>query len=173
MGNSKESSDETLASNETSAISEKEELIEFWKSILEDFDALKSSTFAEVNSFKNKHLSSYPNDVSINNSERLIKQLQGNINFLRQQLRNKDEIINSLPQQLSKDDDIVLQCNHEKVSSNSNVVIPYRLSNNSNGLNNTIVTVNTDGVRDITIVDSTHKDIGSIWEQLRNIRASF
>ena len=44
---------------------------------------LKSSFFAEVNSFKNKYLNSYSNDVSINNSERLIKQLQDNINFLR------------------------------------------------------------------------------------------
>ena len=121
--------------------------------------------------FKNKHLNSYPNDVSINNSERLIKQLQDNINFLREQLKNKDEIINSLLQQLSKRDDIVVQCNYENVSSNSNVVIPYRVLNNSTGLNNTNMTVNTDDVSDITIVDSPHKDIRSISEQLRSTRA--
>ena len=94
--------------------------------------------------------------------------MQDNINFLREQLKNKDEIINSLLQQLSKRDDIVVQCNYEKVSSNSNVVIPYSVSNNSNGLNNTNMTVNTDDVSDITIVDSPHKDIQCISEQLRN-----
>ena len=86
--NSKESSDETLARNDTSAISEKEELIKFKKSILEEFDVLKPF-FPEVNLFKNKHLNSFRNDVSINNLERLIKQLQDNIYFLREQLKNK------------------------------------------------------------------------------------
>ena len=45
-------------------------------------------------------------------------------------------------------DDIAVQCNCEKVSSNSNVVIPYSISNNSNGLNKTNMTVNTDDVSD-------------------------
>ena len=58
--------------------------------MIEVLNALKSSFFPEVNSFKDKHLNSYANDVSINNSERLIRQLQDNINFLRQQLKNKD-----------------------------------------------------------------------------------
>ena len=40
--NSKESSDETFASNDTSAIRQKEEFIKFKKSIIEEFDALKS-----------------------------------------------------------------------------------------------------------------------------------
>ena len=92
--NSKNSIDETLVSNDTFALSENEELIKFKISITDEFDALKSSFFAEVNLFKNKYLSSYSNDVSINNSERLIKQLQDNINFLRQELKNKDEMIN-------------------------------------------------------------------------------
>ena len=105
----------------------------------------------------------------MNNSERLIKHLQNNINFLREQLKNKVEIINSLLRQLSKDDDIVVQCNYEKVSSNSNVIIPYSVSNNSNGLNKTNMTVNTGDVSDIAIVDSPHKDILSISEQLKNI----
>ena len=73
---SKDSIDETLASNDILALSENEELIKFTNSIIDEFNALKSSFFAEVNSFKNKYLNSYPNDVSINNSERLIKQLQ-------------------------------------------------------------------------------------------------
>ena len=45
------------------------------------------------------------------------------------------------------------------------------MSNNSNDLNNTNVTVNTNDVSDIRIVDSPHKDILSISEQLRNIQA--
>ena len=86
-------------------LSENEELFKFKNSIIDEFDALKSSLFAEVNSLKNKYLNSFSNDVSINNAERLIKQLQDNIDFLRQQLKNKDEMINLLPQQLSKPDD--------------------------------------------------------------------
>ena len=86
-------------------LSENEELFKFKNSIIDEFDALKSSFFAEVNSLKNKYLNSFSNDVSINNAERLIKQLQDNIDFLRQQLKNKDEMINLLPQQLSKPDD--------------------------------------------------------------------
>ena len=70
---SKNSNDKTLASNDILALSENEELIKFTNSIIDEFNALKSSFFAEVNSFKNKYLNSYPNDVSINNSERLIK----------------------------------------------------------------------------------------------------
>ena len=83
-------------------------------SIIDEFAALKSSFFAEVNLFKNKYLNSYSNGVSINNSERLIKQLQDNINFLRQQSKNKDEMINSLLQQLSKCHGIVVHCNYKK-----------------------------------------------------------
>ena len=86
-------------------LSENEELFKFKNSIIDEFDALKSSLFAEVNSLKNKYLNFFSNDVSINNAERLIKQLQDNIDFLRQQLKNKDEMINLLPQQLSKPDD--------------------------------------------------------------------
>ena len=58
----------------------------------------------------------------------------------------------------------------KKVPSNSKV-IPHSVSNNSNGLNNTNMTVNTNHVNDITMVDSPHKDNLSISEQLRNIRA--
>ena len=46
-----------------------------------------------------------------------------------------------------------VQCNYEKVSSNSKVVIPYSVSNNSNGLNNINIAVHTDDVSDITIID--------------------
>ena len=45
------------------------------------------------------------------------------------------------------------------------------MSNNSNDINHTNITVNTDDVSDITIVDFPHKVVLSISEQLRNIRA--
>ena len=51
-------------------------------------------------------------------------------------------------------DDIVVQFNYEKVSSNSNVVILYRVSNSCNGLNNTNMIVYTDDVNGITVADS-------------------
>ena len=148
-------------------LSGNEELIKFKNSIIDEFDVLKSSFFTEVNSFKNKYVNSYSNDVSINNYN--IK-LQDNINFLRQQLKSNEEIINWLLQQLSKCDDIVVPCNYKWVPLNSNV-IPYSVSNNSNGLNNTNMAVNTNYVSDITIVDSPDKDNLTISEQLRNIRA--
>ena len=93
--NSKECIDETSASNDTLTISENEELIKSKNSIIDEFDTLKSSSFAEVNSFKSKYLNLHSNGIWINNSERLIKQSQDNINFLRQQLKNTDEMINS------------------------------------------------------------------------------
>ena len=89
------------SSNESLAINANEELK---NSILESFDALKLSFFAEVNS--------YASEVFINNSERLIRQPQDNINSLREQLKNKDKIINSLLKQLSKRDNRVVLCNH-------------------------------------------------------------
>ena len=50
--------------------------------------ALKSSFLAEVDSFKKRHLISCGNDVLAENSERLTKQLQEDITFLREQLKN-------------------------------------------------------------------------------------
>ena len=145
--NSKEGTDKNLASTDTLTRNEYEELIKFKNSIIDEFDALKLSFFADVNSIKSKYFNSNSNNVSINNSERLTKQLQDNVNFLRQQLKSKNEMINSLLQQLSKCD--------KKVPSNSN-------------LNNTNMTVNTNDVNDITIVDSPHQDNLSTSEQLRN-----
>ena len=48
----------------------------------------------EVHSFKKRHLISCGNDVLAEDVyERLIKQLQEDITFLREQLKNKDEVI--------------------------------------------------------------------------------
>ena len=73
----------------------------FKASVIEEFDALKSSLLAEVDSFKKRHFISCGNDVLVENSERLIKQLQEDIKFLREQLKNKGEVIQSLLQQLA------------------------------------------------------------------------
>ena len=78
-------------------------------------------------------------------------------------------MINSLLQQLSKRNDIVVQCNYKKIPSNSNV-IPYSVTNNSNGLNNINMTLNINDVSDITIADSPHEVNLRISEQLTNIR---
>ena len=85
--------------NESLRLNVNEELSKFKVSVIEEFDALKSSFLAEVDSFKKSHLISCGDDVLAVNSERLIKQLQEDITFLREQLKNKDEVIHSLLQQ--------------------------------------------------------------------------
>ena len=47
--------------------------------------------------------------------------LQDNINFLREQLKNKDEINNSLEQQLATRDYIVVQCKYENKGAISEI----------------------------------------------------
>ena len=63
-----------------------EELSKFKDSVIEEFDVLKSPFLAEVDSFKKRHLISCGYDVLVENSERLIKQLQEGMAFLREQL---------------------------------------------------------------------------------------
>ena len=60
----------------------------------------------------------------------------------------------------------------EKVLSNSNFVIPDNISNDINDLNNTYIAINEDGVSNIAVVDSPHKDVLCISEQLDNIERS-
>ena len=85
-----------------SEISANEELSKFKDSVIEEFEALKSSFLAEVDSFKKRYLNSCGYEVLVENSERLIKQLQEDITFLRQQLKNKDDVIHSLLQPVSE-----------------------------------------------------------------------
>ena len=66
----------------------------------------------EVDSFKKRHLIFCGNDVLLENSENLIKKLQEEIAFLREQLKNTDEVIHSLLQQLAKRDKFVDDCDH-------------------------------------------------------------
>ena len=105
--------------------------------------------------------------------------LLGQIGYLKKELDEKNNIIPLLKKTrkpyliqeqnvfYNTKDDVSI----EKVSSNSNVVIFNNISNNSNDINNTNMTVNADDVSDITIVDSPQKDVPSISEQLKNIRA--
>ena len=81
--------------------------------VIEEFDALKLSFLVEVDSFKKRLLIFCDNDVLAENSERLMKQLQEDITFLREQLKNKDEVIHSLLQHLAKRDNIVVEYSNE------------------------------------------------------------
>ena len=104
--------------NESLRINVNEELSKFKDSVIEECDALKLPFLAEVNSFKKRNLISCGNDILAENSQHLIKQIQEEIAFLREQLKNKDKVIHSLLQQLAKHDNIVFECNnvssHEK-----------------------------------------------------------
>ena len=119
------------------SINVNEELSKFKVSVIEEFDALKSSFLAEVDSFKKRHLISCGNDVLAVNSERLIKQLQEDITFLREQLKNKDEVIHSLLQQLAKRETVVVECNNVSSHETSDKIHCSLLSNHKEVQQNT------------------------------------
>ena len=79
----------------------------FKSGIVHDFDRLKQVFFSEVNRFKKQLLESNIIDRPQDMSERLAKQLQDHTEFLREELRNKSNIINCLLEQLSKRDDTI------------------------------------------------------------------
>ena len=122
---------------ESLRLNDNEELSKFKVSVIEEFDALKSSFLAEVDSFKNSHLISCGNDVLAVNSERLIKQLQEDITFLREQLKNKDEVIHSLLQQLAKLENVVVECNNVSSHETSDKIQCSLLSNHKEVKQNT------------------------------------
>ena len=72
----------------------------------------KELFFTEMNLFKNELLTSLkPNNKShsqetSNNTDRIISLLQDQIEFLQEQLKSKDKIINSLIENLSRNDDV-------------------------------------------------------------------
>ena len=112
--------------NESLRINVIEKLSKFKDSVIEKFYALKSSFLAEVNSFKKRHLISCGNDVLVENSEPLIEQLQEGITFLREQLKNKDEVIHSLS---AKRDNVVVECNNVSSHETSDKIHRSLLSN--------------------------------------------
>ena len=79
----------------------------FKSGIVYDFDRLKQTFLSEVDSFKEELLKSNIVDRPQDMSERLVKQLQDHTEFLREELRNKNNMINYLLEQLSKRDDTI------------------------------------------------------------------
>ena len=84
--------------------------------MLEEFRNMKSLFLTEVKNFKNELLQSYvkhsPSEQVHGNStseisEWFIKHVEEQISFLRGQLRNKDNIINSLKNQLSRNSEVI------------------------------------------------------------------
>ena len=82
-------------SNESLRININDKMSKF-KDVIEE---PKITIFGRSWFHKKWYLISSGNDVLAENSEHLIKQLQENITFLREQLKNKDEVIRSLLQQ--------------------------------------------------------------------------
>ena len=80
----------------------KEDLIEF-------FDKLKKSIFAEGKSFKDKLLDSFENvvDSPTDGSKTFTAYILEKVYFLRKQVKSKDELINSLLNQLAKYNDML------------------------------------------------------------------
>ena len=99
---------EPQANTLTSANNMKDEFDKFKEGFMKEFKELKTTLFAEVNSFKNQILTSHKILQSIfQNSETTeMIRLREDILFLKEQIRNKDKVIDSLLCQLSKRDDI-------------------------------------------------------------------
>ena len=77
---------------------------------INDFESMKELFLLEINSFKMEMLQPNTNvSESIDSSERLIKQLQDEIKFLREELTNKNNTIKCVLDQLSKHDRLFVQ----------------------------------------------------------------
>ena len=77
---------------------------------INDFEIMKELFLLEINSFKMEMLQPNTNvSESIDSSERLIKQLQDEIKFLREELTNKNNTIKCVLDQLSKHDRLFVQ----------------------------------------------------------------
>ena len=77
---------------------------------INDFEIMKELFLLEINSFKMEMLQPNTNvSESIDSSERLIKQLQDEIKFLREELTNKNNMIKCVLDQLSKHDRLFVQ----------------------------------------------------------------
>ena len=74
---------------------------------MDDFDRLKQAFCSEANRFKGELLESNVVDRPQDISEKLVKQLQDHREFLRKELRNKNNMIKCLLEQLLKRDDTI------------------------------------------------------------------
>ena len=102
----------------------KEEFYKFKEGFLEEFKELKTTFFAEVNSFKKQILTSHKilQSTSQNSETTEMTRLREDILFLKEQIRKKDKVIDSLLCQLSKRDDIFLLQNRESTTTKSSEV---------------------------------------------------
>ena len=86
----------------------------------------KNHYFSEINSFKMEMLQPNTNaSESIHSSEKIIKQLQNEIIFLREEWRNKNNIIKCVLDQLSKRDGNVCsntECYSYRKSANDSIL---------------------------------------------------
>ena len=93
---------------------------------IDDFESMKESFFSEINSLKMEMLQ--PNtkiSESTDSAERLIKQLQDEIIFLREELRNKNITIKCVLDQLSKRDGAACsstECHSYRESANDSIL---------------------------------------------------
>ena len=67
----------------------------------------KTGIFSEVNRIKEELLKSN----AVDSLEELVKQLEDHTEFLREELRNKNNIINCLSEHLSKGEDTIFSYN--------------------------------------------------------------
>ena len=116
----------------------------FKSGFVDDFDRLKQAFCSEVNRFKGELLESNVVDRPQDISEKLVKQLQDHREFLRKELRNKNNMIKCLLEQLLKRDDTIFSYKNQvynlkqKLSdlhtaqSNSNTYFRGRYKNNKN-----------------------------------------
>ena len=94
----------------------------FKEDLIEDVDKLWKTFFAEVESFKDKLLDSFKNvaNSATDCSKIFTAHTLDEVNFLRKQLKSKDEMINSLLNQLAKCNDMLqLQQSNQSSSLSS------------------------------------------------------
>ena len=147
--------------------------------ILQEFKNMESLSLTEVKSFQNEVLQScvkhspneQVNEISTNEiSERFINQLEEQISFLREQLRNKDKIINSLINQLSKNSEVIQTTvinpqDKKKITEENATPVKQKLSHNAETTN--ITDLNTSVIKtlnaDFTVEKSnkTEKDLSN------------
>ena len=96
-------------------------------------------------------------------SERFINQLEEQISFLREQLRNKDKIINSLINQLSKNSEVIQTTvinpqDKKKITEENATPVKQKLSHNAETTN--ITDLNTSVIKTPNVdftVEKSHK----------------
>ena len=90
---------------------EKEDITEqfhqFRNDFLDEFNGFKTKFLHEVKSFKDSILNTTPKNTG--NQEHIITLLLDNITFLKDQLRQKDKVLDSLINQLSKENNYFFQ----------------------------------------------------------------